>query len=117
VTHRRRLVRHEDRLQPPRTIAHYKDGRPAGEEFLIILQAPSVDALTTAAERLRQCVAELEIQHPDNEPSHVVTISLGAVLLTSIDLGRTNDEWFARADAALYQAKEGGRNRLELAAA
>jgi diguanylate cyclase (GGDEF)-like protein len=96
------------------TDAVYRFG---GEEFLVILQSPSVDALTTAAERLRQCVAELEIQHPDNGPSCVVTISLGAVLLTSVDLGRTNDEWFARADAALYQAKEGGRNRLELAAA
>jgi PleD family two-component response regulator len=36
--------------------------------------------------------------------------------MTADDLGSTDDEWLARADAALYVAKAGGRNRLVVAA-
>jgi diguanylate cyclase (GGDEF)-like protein len=90
--------------------------RFGGEEFLVILRATSFESVTAAAERLRQSVADVGIEHPDNVPFGVVTISLGAVMLTPTDLDRTDDEWFARADAALYRAKEDGRNRLEMAA-
>jgi diguanylate cyclase (GGDEF)-like protein len=68
-----------------------------------------------AAERLRAAVVDLRIDHPDNVPFGVVTISLGAVWLTPADLEQTDDEWFARADAALYRAKALGRNRVERA--
>jgi diguanylate cyclase (GGDEF)-like protein len=89
--------------------------RFGGEEFLALVQTPNLASLTIAAERLRATVADLAIEHPGNVPFGVVTISLGAVLLTADDLGQSDDEWFARADAALYRAKEGGRNRVELA--
>jgi diguanylate cyclase (GGDEF)-like protein len=89
--------------------------RFGGEEFLVLVQSPTIESLAIAAERLRVVVAELAIQHPENVPFGVATISLGAVLLTVHDVGQTDDEWFARADAALYRAKEHGRNRVELA--
>ena len=90
--------------------------RFGGEEFLVLLRLGSRQDLAAAVERLRSAVANGRITHPDNGPSNVVTISLGAVLVTPADLGKTDDEWFARADAALYLANANGRNRGELAA-
>jgi diguanylate cyclase (GGDEF)-like protein len=89
--------------------------RFGGEEFLVLVQAPDDASLARVAERLRQTVADLRIRHPENVPHGVATISLGAVRLTAEDLSQTDDEWFARADAALYLAKEGGRNRAVMA--
>lgn len=90
--------------------------RFGGEEFLVLLRLNTIDDLATAAERIRRAVADARIAHPSNEPNDVVTISLGGVLLTPADLGQSDDEWFAKADAALYRAKANGRNRAELAA-
>ena len=89
--------------------------RFGGEEFLILLRLWTVEDLSTAMERLRLAVAEAAIPHVGNPPSLIVTISLGGVLLTATDLHETDDEWFARADAALYLAKAAGRNSSQLA--
>ena len=90
--------------------------RFGGEDFLVVLRLDTFENLTTAAERLRSAVADARIAHPSNEPLDVVTISLGCVLLTPADLSQSDDEWFARADAALYRAKANGRNRAEVGA-
>ncbi len=90
--------------------------RFGGEEFLVLLRLNSIDDLATAAERIRQAVVGAAIAHPQNEPSNLVTISLGGVLVTPADLSQSDDEWFARADEALYRAKANGRNRAEVAA-
>lgn len=68
-----------------------------------------------ASERLRRAIADLVIDHPGNRPHGVVTASLGAALVTHGDLAASDDEWFGRADAALYAAKAGGRNRVVVA--
>lgn len=88
--------------------------RFGGEEFLVILRLGTAEDLATAAERLRSAVVDAAIPHPDNGPSSVVTISLGGVLVTPADLDRSDDDWFADADAALYIAKANGRNRAEI---
>ena len=98
-------------MRPTDTI--YRFG---GEEFLVLLETSTRAGLSAATERLRAGVEAVGYEHPDNVPFGVVTISQGAVLLTPADLEQPDDEWFARADAALYRAKEGGRNRVELAA-
>ena len=89
--------------------------RFGGEEFLVLMETPTTGSLQTATERLRAAVEAVGIEHPDNVPFGVATISLGAVLLVPEDLAHTDDEWFARADSALYRAKGRGRNRAELA--
>jgi diguanylate cyclase (GGDEF)-like protein len=86
--------------------------RFGGEEFLVLVDSLDEAALAEAAERFRRTVAELGIDHPENVPHGVVTISLGAALLVANDLDQSDDDWFARADAALYLAKERGRNRV-----
>jgi diguanylate cyclase (GGDEF)-like protein len=91
--------------------------RFGGEEFIVLLRLNTIDDLATAAERIRCAVIDARIEHPSNEPTNVVTVSLGGVLLTPADLDRSDDDWFASADAALYRAKANGRNRAELVTA
>jgi len=49
--------------------------RLAGEEFLVILETPTEDSLGVAAERIRAAVADAAIDHPDNVPFDIATIS------------------------------------------
>jgi diguanylate cyclase (GGDEF)-like protein len=90
--------------------------RFGGEEFLVLIRVDGVDGMRAAADRIRETIAELAIPHPGNVPHGVVTVSVGAALLAADGLAATDDEWFARADAALYAAKDAGRNRVVIAA-
>jgi diguanylate cyclase (GGDEF)-like protein len=89
--------------------------RFGGEEFLVLMETQTTGGLQAAAERLRAAVEAAGIDHPDNVPFGVATISVGATLLLPEDLAHGDDEWFARADGALYRAKGRGRNRVEIA--
>jgi diguanylate cyclase (GGDEF)-like protein len=80
--------------------------RYGGEEFAAI--APQIDAaaLTVIAERIRSGIEQL----PVPKGRTVLTVSVGGALYPSD--GRTAAELFAVADARLYEAKKGGRNRV-----
>jgi diguanylate cyclase (GGDEF)-like protein len=90
-------------------------GRFGGEEFVILLpHAREVDALNIA-ERLRTHVASLSIPVSDDSESGAavkVTISVGVASLGGVT--RELAELVAAADAALYCAKEAGRNRTHM---
>ncbi|MGZ8438062.1 MAG: GGDEF domain-containing protein [Candidatus Limnocylindrales bacterium] len=88
--------------------------RYGGEEFLVILGNIS-GGVGPAGERLRVAVENLGLAHPGNPPFGLVTISVGAAALGPADLALTADEWFARVDAALYEAKDAGRNVVAVA--
>ena len=85
--------------------------RYGGEEFLILLPEQSLDDGLVAAERFRRAVEELAIPHDSNPPDKVVTVSAGVALLSHSG-GKSVAAWLNEADAALYRAKEQGRNQV-----
>lgn len=85
-------------------------GRYGGEEFAILLSDTSLANAQIFAERLRKEVEESLVTHNDIEIKY--TISLG---VSQINPGiSTHEAWIECADAALYQSKEGGRNKVTL---
>jgi diguanylate cyclase (GGDEF)-like protein len=87
-------------------------GRLGGEEFALLLPATSLAGARTIAERLRQNVQDSEsVRTADGEVVRF-TVSIGVAALTAQD--RDFDSLLQRADRALYLAKDGGRNRVEL---
>ena len=87
--------------------------RYGGEEFAAILFAPSEDDLDLLAERMRAAVESAAIPHPAH-PRQIVTISLGAARFEP-RAGEKSGELVGAADAALYEAKTFGRNRVRMA--
>jgi diguanylate cyclase (GGDEF)-like protein/PAS domain S-box-containing protein len=83
--------------------------RWGGEEFLAILPEADLEAASHFAERVRDAFASA---HPLD--GRVVTTSAGA---TQLAAGDDDDAIVRRADAALYDAKRAGRDRLEIRAA
>ncbi len=82
-------------------------GRVGGEEFTVLLRNASLDEALRLAEKVRLAIAgELF----PCLPSRAVTASFG---VSWSQAGSDFEDAYARADAALYQAKHGGRNRVE----
>jgi hypothetical protein len=84
--------------------------RWGGEEFLLALPDSNVERAQRAAEKLRRQIARTPIGAGDRVVR--VTASIG---LTLSDLGETDmEQLLMRADAALYDAKRTGRNRISV---
>ncbi|MFW5824987.1 MAG: GGDEF domain-containing protein [Marinobacter sp.] len=82
-------------------------GRIGGEEFLLIFPDTSPEHAVPAAERIRRAVEGLRF---DELPEgYRVTVSQGVALHQS---GESLESTFKRADEALYQAKNSGRNQV-----
>ena len=87
--------------------------RIGGEEFAAVVTADSHEDAMAAAEKLRQSVEALQIEHRFNQASEYVTVSVG--IKTHLGSGTRPldmDLVYRLADDALYQAKEQGRNRV-----
>ncbi len=87
-------------------------GRFGGEEFAIVMPETDLKQARWACERLRKGIAKRIMHYPNGTSGHV-TISSGVALLVG-DEGC--DHLISRADGALYQAKEDGRDLVRLAA-
>jgi two-component system cell cycle response regulator len=85
--------------------------RYGGEEFLIVLPEQTLKAAASTADHLRKTVQRLRIPHEANIPTRMVTISAGVAALSKGD-SKSTGELLEQADAALYKAKEAGRNRV-----
>lgn len=85
--------------------------RFGGEEFALLIRSTRGTDANVVAERVRQSVRSLDLAHPGNPPHHRVTISVGSFAIGKSGLALDDDDWFRRADEALYRAKAQGRNR------
>jgi len=96
-------------LRPDDVAARY-----GGEEFAIVLPLAEGEASRVVGERVRHNVRALAIPYPE-APSGIVTVSVGVASTRPAESGLTTGELLASADAALYQAKREGRDRVVLA--
>ncbi|MBK8012559.1 MAG: diguanylate cyclase [Deltaproteobacteria bacterium] len=87
--------------------------RYGGEEFAVILPNADVDQASIVAEKLRRTIAEAPISSLDGTPLPSVTVSVGVTATNTNDVAV--EELVARADEALYRAKEAGRNVIRVA--
>ncbi len=83
--------------------------RTGGEEFVLLLPRTGLQAAQGVAEDLRERLAQAELL-----AGETVTVSIGVSALTP---GQSVDGWLQAADAALYDAKRRGRNRVVVAQA
>ncbi len=84
--------------------------RIGGEEFaLLLVNTPAQNALIVA-ERIRQTIAQHDAASSQQQLPEAITISMGVYTATSDAL--TAEACVERADKAMYQAKQTGRNRV-----
>ena len=86
--------------------------RYGGEEFVVILPETASDGGIIFAERLRERIEAQSFDVGVERPVHL-TVSIGVATFPSPRVATTED-FFARADEALYRAKSGGRNQVRI---
>ena len=82
--------------------------RIGGEEFAILLPEIALDNARVTAEKVRKIVEQTPLKV--DQQLVPVTVSLGCAQIGAADT--TPDELYKRADERLYEAKQGGRNRV-----
>jgi two-component system, cell cycle response regulator len=101
-----------DALRAEDVLARY-----GGEEFAVLVRGVNQDQARRLGERLRCAVEEMKLTKEGGEPLPV-TVSIGIANYPLPDAGDVTSEQLggkliALADAALYRAKHGGRNRVD----
>ncbi len=92
-----KAIRHNDWL-----------GRYGGEELMVVMPGLSYIGAATPIERLRECVAET----PFKVREHTVQLTVSIGMAWCESASDTTHDIISRADAALYAAKDSGRNRV-----
>jgi diguanylate cyclase (GGDEF)-like protein len=90
--------------------------RFGGDEFVVLVPAVLQEQANALAERMRLAVCSTPLELPGGS-QHQLTVSVGVALMSmpsgSVDIKSAADQLLAEADAALYRAKQKGRNRVE----
>jgi len=100
---------HATARRPADLVARY-----GGEEFAAVLPGTESAGAAIVAERMRVAVEALGIEHDASAAAAVVTVSIG-VTTSAGESSPSIGELLARADEALYRAKQLGRNRVTVA--
>jgi two-component system, cell cycle response regulator len=85
--------------------------RFGGEEFVLLFAGTELENAQQLAEKTRCAVEAMALPHPASQASAVITVSIGVASLLP-DKDSPISELLNMADAALYQAKRAGRNRV-----
>jgi diguanylate cyclase (GGDEF)-like protein len=85
-------------------------GRYGGEEFLLVMPHTNLVGAVSVADRIRQSIEAAVIHDAEGRPVRI-SCSVGTVEMDAEV--KTEQELIARADRALYKAKNAGRNRVE----
>lgn len=103
------IIRHHDVERPTDLVARY-----GGEEFAVLLPNTDLPGAVRVATRIQEQVHSLAIPHIKSGVTNIVTVSLGICsLVPSLEV--KPDRIIAKADQALYHAKEQGRDRYCIA--
>jgi two-component system, cell cycle response regulator len=103
-----RSIRQQNVTRPIDLVARY-----GGEEFVVLLPNTNLEGGIKVAQRIQQVIYDLAIPHAQSHVKDIVTVSLGiASLIPTLDVNP--DTLIALADKALYDAKQQGRDRVEI---
>ena len=103
-----------DVMQRATTRAGEVVARYGGEEFILVLPGASAESAQRTANRLRELVTEEQMPHATSLVAEHVTVSQGVVTVIP-DADLLPADIINRADKALYQAKDEGRNTITVA--
>ncbi|MEO6689344.1 MAG: diguanylate cyclase [Dokdonella sp.] len=107
-----RRVAHAMRNAAPRDSSIL--ARYGGEEFAMLIEDADAESARATAERLRHAVIELALPHPNSNVSPSITASIGAASWIPASEQDDMRTLLTAADAAMYRAKQAGRNRVSL---
>jgi diguanylate cyclase (GGDEF)-like protein len=82
-------------------------GRLGGEEFALALPETGIDSALKPAERIRSTLEKISVQH--GPVTFRITVSIG---ISQYQQGDTIETVLGRADQAMYEAKQTGRNKI-----
>jgi diguanylate cyclase (GGDEF)-like protein/PAS domain S-box-containing protein len=82
-------------------------GRLGGEEFAVLLPYTNAEDASLAIERIRKAIVKTPVKYAEQ----IIEVSMSAGVTQLRQSDTTLDQWMARADEALYSAKEKGRNQ------
>jgi diguanylate cyclase (GGDEF)-like protein len=86
--------------------------RFGGEEFVVLMPATGYLEALEIAERVRAAIAALQVFHPGQIGRGFVSVSIGVAAMRPASLGDEPRTLLAAADAAMYAAKDAGRDRV-----
>ena len=90
-------------------------GRFGGEEFVILLPQTREENALSIAERLRMHIADMSVPVSGDKPDDCLRLTVSVGVASLNDANRELTDLIAAADAALYIAKQTGRNKTQIA--